>query len=218
MARAEAAPTIETIRAGMERAAAAFEKAYRGIKLRRRVVVDDRDPKSGKLLSKKVVEQEVVAPVGGGKPTVRTLSCTVDGKAADVSACKPKRKPRPPLYQVLGAEGQKHYTLRYRKKTRVQGVEGYELAVIPKAKTERHMSGRAVVAADDYRLLLVEGRPASLPFGVKSLYVKILFAKRGKLATVSLSGYFDIWVRVPLVANKHITSTFTDSGHLLLPR
>lgn len=210
-------PTTATIRAGMERALASFKAAYKGYELRRRAVVLERDS-DGKLISKKVVMQKVRGLPNGGKPHVTTLSCTVDGKPAAASACKPKRKPKQPMYRVLGAEGRRHYTLRYKRTTKVMGIAAYELEVVPKAKSARHMRGRVAVAADDYRLLMVEGRPADLPFAVKSLYVKMLFVKHGKVASVSKSGYIDVWVHVPLVMKKRITSTFTDSAHKLIAR
>jgi hypothetical protein len=77
---------------------------------------------------------------------------------------------------------------------------------------------KGIEARDDYRLLSMEGRPAKLPFPVKSLYVKVLFAKRGKLATVSQSGYVDVWGHVPLLVRKRVTSTFVDRGHRLIRR
>ncbi len=214
-ARAQA-PTTASIRAGMEKAFKAFKATYRGYELRRRAVVIKRDS-SGKITSKRVVVQKVFGKVDGGKPRVTTISCMVDGKVASASACQPKRK-RKPMYKVLGAEGRSQYALRYARKIKVMGIDAYELELLPRAKTSRHLRGRVAVASDDYRLLMVEGRPANLPFMVKSLYLKTLFVKQGKVASVSKSGYIDVWIHIPLVKKMRITSTFHDSDYKLIKR
>jgi hypothetical protein len=212
-------PSIATLKAGMQKTYKAFKAKYRAIKLQRHAVVKFRHPSSGKLLETREVTQEVTMPADGGKPSVKILSCKKDGKVASASECKPKKKSkREPFYQVTDPDAEKHYTFSVIGTRRISGVDGIEIKITPKKNTSRHMRGKVVVAKDDYRLLMVEGRPADLPFGVKSLYIKLLFAKHGKLASVSQSGYMDVWVRIPLVMKKRITTSFRDSKHVLIPR
>jgi len=206
---AEEARVLAALRAKVRKA----WKKYKGVSARRKVVIQELDPKDGRLKKKREVGQRFVLRFGS-RPTVKITSCKIDGKPASHSECKPKRK-RPPPYPVFGPRAGTHYRLRISGTARIKGKPCHVLSVLPKKRTARHLRGRAYVTKQGLRLVKVEGRPASFPFGLKAFYIQIYFWERDGVPLESW-GRIDMRVRVPLIVDLRLVTIFRARSHKLL--
>jgi hypothetical protein len=188
---------------------------YKGVSSRRQVTTEERDPETNALEKTKTMRVAVTEYFY--EPLKRTvLQCKVDGKPAKNKECE-GRKGRKPTWPIFDRQGQKNYNFRWVGQKTVHGVPCHKLRVIPRKRTDRHMSGHLYVALDSLEPKLLEATVADLPFPLRKFYLKLRFTQLDGHPVVS-RGYVDLVIKVPLFVHRRIISRFRASGSKLVPR
>lgn len=191
-----------------------FEKTYPGTYMRRVMTVREFDPHSGKLRKTAISEQDVWTRAGQ-LPRIETVSCSVDGKDAEVDACKGRERNREPLYRVFGPDGRNYYRLKLLEGGPDDESSVYRLRVIPLERTTRHFEGELTFRADTLALLATQGSMADYPMGLKKFELKLAFEERDGLP-IPTTTRIEMTLYIPLMVNMRVVSESVASDQRLL--
>ncbi|MCU0849349.1 MAG: hypothetical protein MUD12_15815 [Spirochaetes bacterium] len=113
-----------------------------------------------------------------------------------------------PVFPPLDRNNDENYRVTVTGKRVIGGRECYELEIVPKKKTKRHLSGKAYFTVNGLDLYYIEGTVADYPFGVKSLEIKLYFKKAGDISVLSHGGYI-VKIDIPVFySHRMFVNTF----------
>jgi hypothetical protein len=124
---------------------------------------------------------------------------------------------RTPPYQPFDADTDKNYTIKLIGKKAINGVLCWELDVIPKKKSSRHLKGKIYFTCGTLDLFFLKGTVARLPIGVKSLDIEMYFKKLDD-ACVASHGTYTFCINFPLIyPHMKFVQSFTSTEDRLIP-
>ncbi|MBN1533270.1 MAG: hypothetical protein JXA20_11450 [Spirochaetes bacterium] len=210
-----ASPRDEEVLGKIREKALHMYTKYDGVLSRRDTVSRQYDSRSGKLLATYrivVLRSEYFYR----RPTYVTLQYFKDGKELPVDQYR--YRTRPPVYPPFDRDNDKNYTVRLKGAVLLKGRKCWEVEILPKERSARHLSGIALFDADTLDLVCLEGTVSSLPIGVRRVYMKLFF-KSLQDATVISHGEIQFDIHVPLLyPHKRFVNTFTSSDERLIPK
>ena len=187
-----------------------FYDKYQGIKSKRQISLKEIDPDNGETLLTKSIERNVWEFLRKDRKSEVSL-CVVDGKKVSLDDCDDMGA-KEPLYPIFGSGSSKYYRLSL---LNTQPSDGkYKVEVIPLEETSRHFKGMLTFSRD-YRLTKMEGTIADLPFPLKKFKFALEYMVHNEVDVVK-SGNYEVAVKIPLVLDKLIKSTFTATSHELI--
>lgn len=103
-----------------------------------------------------------------------------------------------PPHHPFAPDTDKHYTIKLVGKKRINNVFCWELDVIPKKKTRRHMKGKIYFTCSSLDLFFLKATFAKYPIGVKGLEIEIYFKKLDD-ACVASHGTYTFMMNLPFI-------------------
>ena len=191
-----------------------FEKNFPSRYLRRVMTTREYDPDNGKLEKTSIAEQEVWTRVGE-LPRIKVLSCTIDGKTAELEECQGRESAREPLYRVFGPDGRKHYRLEFTDERPEGDASIYRVRVVPLERTKRHFEGEFTFRSDTLALLRTQGTMADYPMGLKNFELKLDFDELDGLPVIATTR-MEMTIYVPLIINRRVVSESVASDQRFL--
>jgi hypothetical protein len=132
----------------------------------------------------------------------------------------PKRflfQTRPPIHPPFAADSAQHYDIKLAGRKVINDVECWELTVIPRKKTYRHLKGSVYFTVKGLDLLCIAGTVADYPFGVKCLSMEVYFKKLDDAYVLSY-GMYSFTIHIPIFfPHKRLVQTFTSSDDRMIP-
>lgn len=122
-----------------------------------------------------------------------------------------------PPHHPFARDTEKHYTIKLVGKKTIADVPCWELDVIPKKKTARHLQGRIYFTCASLDLFFLKATFAKNPIGVKDIEVEIFFKKLDD-ARVASHGTYTFSINLPLVyPYSKFVQSYTYSEDRLIP-
>jgi hypothetical protein len=212
---AAVAPGGEEILGKIRAKALLMYSKYDGVESRRDTLSRQYDSRNGRLLAAYrviVLRSEYFYR----RPTYVTLQYFRDGR--ELPADEYSYRTRDPVYPPFDQDNDKNYTVRLKGPALFTGRRCWEVEILPKKRSTRHLSGTALFDAETLDLVCLEGTVSSLPIGVHRIYMKLFF-KNLQDATVISHGEILFEVHIPLFyPHKRFVNTFTSSDEKLIPK
>lgn len=189
-------------------------EAYEGVEAQRHIISQQYNSKTDELIGDYEVWL-VRTEYYHKKASYRVLKFVKNGRL--MSPSDYNYRTREPPHLPFQGDNDLHYEERITGIARRGGEQCYEVEIIPKKKTARHMRGRAYFSVKGLDLLYIEGGLASHPLGVKRVEVKLHFKKLGD-ASVASHGTYIFEVHIPLFyPHRRFVHSFSSSGERLIP-
>jgi hypothetical protein len=148
------------------------------------------------------------------KPENIVLKYFKNGK--ELPASEYNYNTREPLIPPFDKNSEKNYNITLTGRSTIAGQTCYEVTIVPKIDTPRHLSGKAYFDVKTLNLCYLQGTIAKYPFGLKNLSMHIYF-KKFKDSFVISHGTMIFDVHVPILfKNKRIVSKFKSSEEKLI--
>ncbi len=198
----------------IRRQAEAAYSRYEGVESQREITSNQYDSNTGNLLeSYDVILQRKEYFYKRAEYTV--VKYIRDGKVLPPE--KYNYRTRDPVFPPLDSNNGMNYQIKLNGETTISGKRCYELEVVPRKKTARHLLGKMYFTVDGLDLYYLEGTIAKLPFGLKSLQMNIYF-KRVDDAWVMSHGTYIFKVHIPVFyPNRKFVTCFTSTNDRLIP-
>jgi hypothetical protein len=188
---------------------------YDGVESKRDTLSRQYDSRNGRLLATYriiVLRSEFFYR----RPTYVTLQYFKDGK--ELPPEDYSYRTREPVYPPFDPDNDKNYSVRLKGQALLSGRKCWEVEILPKKRSSRHLSGIALFDSDTLDLVYLEGTVSRLPIGVRRVYMKLFF-KNLQDATVISQGEILFEVHVPLIyPHKRFINTFTSGDERLIPK
>lgn len=124
---------------------------------------------------------------------------------------------RDPIFPPLDKNSEKNYDVKLNEIVIINRVPCYEIIIIPKIKSVRHLSGKAYFTVKGLDLYYMEGSLAANSFGLKNSRIQLYF-KKFKGASVLDHGMMIFDVHIPFFyPNKRIVVIVSSSDEKLIP-
>ncbi len=208
------APYTDILAAIRENTARVYA-AYEGVEARRHAFSRVYDSRTGALIESSEVLM-VRREYFRRRPEFTALRYVKNGE--ELAPEKFGYRTREPIHLPFDEDNDLNYEERIVGEAVVEGERCYELEIIPKRKTARHLSGRAYFAAKGLSMRYLEGTLADTPLGVKSIRLRLHFRSLGAAAVVE-RGEYHIDVHVPILyPHRRIEYRFSSSDDRLIPK
>ncbi len=103
-----------------------------------------------------------------------------------------------PAFPICDAQALQHYSFADEGAAVVDGVQCRMISVTPKMKSARHFQGNAFADVHDGHLVKIDGAMSTLPMGVTSLRIMMMFWKT-KDGSVPHSGTYELVIDIPII-------------------
>ena len=207
-------PSNEAILAAIRNNTLRIYSSYNGIEARRSAVSRVYDSRTGELIESAevlLIRREYFRQ----RPEYTILRYVKNGE--ELPPEKYRYRTREPIHLPFDVDNDANYDERVTGTALMEGVRCWEVEIVPKKKTTRHISGRAYFAEKGLSLRYLEGTLADKPFGVRSIVMRLHFRGLGGASVVE-RGEYDIDVHIPLVyPHRRIVYRFTSSDDRLIP-
>jgi len=145
---------------------------------------------------------------------ITPLTYYKDGKKQPLSDYKSEEGET--IHNVFDENGEKYYNVKVIGYKKIGDQDCYQLKVIPKGETAKHIIGDMYFTTDSLEIVLFKGTLGSFPFGVKNMNITAnYFSLKGY--SVPSSSLIEVFVHIPFVfSNKKLVIKSVTSSHKLL--